>query len=82
MQWEVFKLLVSLREDVRKSRLTPPRFIKVSVPSEESVRSCSKELEASLLPISTIFLLDFGNISRVWHFIAFHFIQLSWAKFR
>ena len=34
----------------------------------------------SILPFSTIFLLDFGTIPTLWYFCFFHFICLQWAQ--
>ena len=42
--------------------LAPPLFIEVSVPSQGSERSCICELDVSILPLSSIFLLYFGNV--------------------
>jgi hypothetical protein len=48
------------------------------VPIQESERSCICVLGESVLPLSTIFLLDFGNISTVWDFLfVFHLIVRS-----
>jgi hypothetical protein len=41
--------------------LTPFLFIEVPVPSQESKLSYIYVLEISILPLSTIFLLEFGN---------------------
>jgi hypothetical protein len=41
-------------------------FIEITVPSQESERLCICLLVASILPLSTNFVLDFGNIPTVW----------------
>jgi len=50
-------------------------FIEMPVPSQECERSCMCicVLMISILPLSTIFLLDFENVPTVRHF-AFDFI--------
>ena len=55
--------IISLREEVRthKTSLTPPLFTGVSLPLFTGVSLPSKEV--SILPISTIFLFDFGLTS-------------------
>ena len=69
-----------------RTSLTPPHFIKVPVPSQESERSCIRMLRVSILPRSTIlifcncsdsvaflvFLLDFGTVPTVWYFLFFY----------
>ena len=39
----------------------------LEVSSQESERSCICVLEVSILPLSTIFLLDFGAVLTVWY---------------
>ena len=50
--------------------LTLPLFIEVPVPSRESewsyITICV--LGVSILPLSVIFLLNFGTVSTVWYF--------------
>jgi hypothetical protein len=41
----------------------------VPVPSQESERSRICEQVVSILPLSTIFLLHFGNVPTVWYFL-------------
>ena len=48
-----------------KATLTPPLFIEVPVPNDESERSGICVLGISILPLSTIFILDFGNVPTV-----------------
>ena len=50
--------IISLRGDawVYQTNLQPPRFIEVSVPSQESVWSCICVLEVSILPLSVILM--------------------------
>ena len=43
-------------------------FIEVPVPSTESERSYIFVLEVSMLPLSTILILDFGTVPTVWYF--------------
>jgi len=50
--------------------LTLPLFIEVSVPSQESERSCIVR-SIDLAYVSTIFLLDFGNVVTVWYFLLY-----------
>ena len=63
---------------VHETRLTTPLLIEVSVPNQESERSCMCVLDVmyvcvrvSILPLSTIFLFDFGIVYTVW---PFHFV--------
>ena len=49
--------------------------VKVTVPNQEIERSCICVLGVSLLSLSTILILDFGNVLTVWYF--FVFISLS-----
>ena len=73
-----FTVIFTVKVRAYKTGLTPPLFIKVSVPIQESERSCICVLGESVLPLSTIFLLDFGNISTVWDFLfVFHLIVRS-----
>jgi len=51
-----------------KTGLTPPLFIGVNLPSHASEQSFIFVLEVSMLPLSTICLLDFGNIRKVLFF--------------
>jgi hypothetical protein len=55
--------------------LSPPHVTKVPVPSQKSKWSCIYVLGISILPISTIFLLDCGNAPTLWYFFYFHFIR-------
>jgi hypothetical protein len=43
-------------------------FIEVPVPSTESERSYIFVLWVSILPLSTILILDFGTVPTVWYF--------------
>jgi hypothetical protein len=45
-----------------KTSLTPPLITEVTVPNQESERSCICELGVSILPLSAIFLLDFATV--------------------
>jgi hypothetical protein len=57
--------IISLRGEVwgHKTSLNPAHNIEVPVPSQESERSCICVSGVSILPLSTIFLLNFGNVS-------------------
>ena len=44
----------------------PPPFIEVRVPSQKNERSRVCVLGVSILPVSTIFLSDFGALSTAW----------------
>ena len=75
--WNAFTWLLHFtKRDVlaHTTSLTLPLFIKVSVQSQESVRSCICVLGVSTLPFSTILIFDF-RISTVWYFFVFHFIH-------
>jgi hypothetical protein len=52
--------IISLRMEVwaHKISLTPPPFIEMFVPSQESERSCIRVLGVSICSLSMIFLLD------------------------
>jgi hypothetical protein len=51
-----------------KISLTLSFFIEVSLPSHDSQQSCICVLGVSILPVSTIFPLDFINVPTVWYF--------------
>jgi hypothetical protein len=51
--------------------LTPPLFIEVHAPRQDSAPSCICVLGASILPLSTILRLTFGTIPTVWWFCFF-----------
>jgi hypothetical protein len=59
---------------ILKFFLTPPHFNEVSVPSQESERSCIYVLRLTILYFSTILLLDFRTVHTVWYFCECHFI--------
>jgi hypothetical protein len=61
--------IITLRREVwaHNSSLTLSLFTEVFVPSQESEKSCICVLEVSILPLSTIFLLDFGTVPTVWY---------------
>ena len=48
--------------------LTPPPFIEVPVPSQESEMPCTCVLGASILSLSTVIIFDFGIVPMVWYF--------------
>ena len=61
----LFYRIITLRGEiwVHKNRLTQPIFlIEMSVPNQESV------FGVSILPLSKIYLLDFGNVETVSYF--------------
>jgi hypothetical protein len=45
----------------------PPLFIEVPVPWQESEQSCICVLGVSILPLSTMFLLDCGTVLTMWY---------------
>ena len=59
--------IISLRGEiwVHEISLTPPPFIEMPVPIKDSVRSCTCVLVASILPLSTILIFDFGIVATV-----------------
>ena len=59
---------------ILKFFLTPPHFNEVSVPSQESERSCIYVLRLTILYLSTILFLDFRTVHTVWCFCDCHFI--------
>jgi len=63
----VFKLV--------KLALTPPRFIEVPVPTQESEHSCICVLGVTLCLFLRLFLLGIIYAPIVWYFIVFHFIS-------
>ena len=69
--------IISLRGKIwaNTTSLTPPLFIEVSVPSNESKRSCICVLEVSILPLSKILIFDFGIIPSVVFFVI-HYITI------
>jgi len=75
--------IMSLRVDVRahKASLTPPLFIEVSVPSQESERSCICVLVVSILPLSTFFSIIFCSCSEVVIILVFHLYVISDINF-
>ena len=58
-----------------KTSLTPSLFTEMSIPSQASEWSYICVLRISILPVSLIFLLDFGTVPTVWYFIIFFFID-------
>ena len=64
--------IISLREVAwaHKTCLTPPLYLPVTSPENE--RPCMCVLVVSLLPLSTIFLLDFGTVPTLWYFLFFY----------
>ena len=65
--------IISLRREVwaYKTSLTPPLFIEVPVPSQESERSCVCVLELAMLPLSTFSSFDLGIVPAVLYFLFF-----------
>ena len=64
---------ISLGEEVwvHKTSLTQPLSIEVSVPRQESERSCIYVLGVSFFPLSTIFQSDIWTDSTEWYFLFF-----------
>ena len=63
-------LIMTCFKITQKTSLTMPLFIEVSVPSQQSKQSCICVLGVSILPVSTICLLDFGTVPTVWYFFS------------
>ena len=64
-------LIISLGGDVivhKTSLFQSFFFIKLPVASQGSKRSCTCVLGTSILPLSTIFIFDFGIVPTVWYF--------------
>ena len=59
--------------NVKKTSLTPPFFIEVPVPRQESERSCICVFEISILSLSTTLIFEFWNCLDSG--ICFHFIN-------
>jgi hypothetical protein len=53
--------------------LAPLCFIEVSVSSQGSKRSRMVFLGVSILPLSTAFVIAFGNVPTMWYCFSFHF---------
>ena len=68
--------IISIRGEVwaHKTGLTLLLLIEVPVLSQESERPFIGVLGVSILPVSTIFQLDFGTVPTVWYFLFFHFM--------
>jgi hypothetical protein len=52
--------------------------VAVPAPSQESVRSCIHVLWISILSISTILRLDFGNVLTVWYVLPMYGLASLW----
>jgi len=60
--------IISQRREVlvhKTSWISPLFFIEVPAPSWKGERECTCMLRVSLLSLSMIFVLDFGNVSTV-----------------
>jgi hypothetical protein len=57
-----------------KLALTPPHFIEVPVPTQESELSCICVLGVTLYLFLRLFLLGIRNVSTVWYFFVLFFI--------
>jgi hypothetical protein len=70
--------IVSLRWEgwAYKSSLALTLFIEAPVLSQETERSCICVLVVPILPLSTIFLMDFGAVPTVWYFLSLIFLNL------
>ena len=62
-------LIICLRGLVHKTSLILPLSIEVSVAIQESGSSCMCVLGISIMPLFTIFLLDFGTVPIEWYFL-------------
>jgi hypothetical protein len=62
--------IISLRGEIwaHNTSLTPPLFIEVFLPSQESEWSCICVLGVSILPLPTILIFDFRIVLTVWYF--------------
>ena len=60
---------------IHKTSLNPSLFIEMSVSSRTNGRSCICVLGVSILPLSTIYLLDFRTVPTVWCVLLFIFHQ-------
>ena len=60
---------------IHKTSLNPSLFIEMSVSSRTNGRSCIGVLGVSILPLSTIYLLDFRTVPTVWCVLLFIFHQ-------
>lgn len=60
-------MIISLRgeDKVHKTNLTPPHFVGMPIPRQESKWSCIC-VRVSTLTISTIYLLVVGAVQIVW----------------
>jgi hypothetical protein len=68
--------IISLRGEVWSHKnSTPPLFIEVPVPSQESERSCIYVIEISILPLSPILIFDFGIVLTAWCSLFFIFLR-------
>ena len=56
---------------IHKTSLNPSLFIEMSVSSRTNGRSCIGVLGVSILPLSTIYLLDFRTVPTVWCVLLF-----------
>ena len=79
--WKAVAASFQKREGfVHKTSLTTLLFIEISVPSQESERSCICVLGVSIVSRSTIFQFDFGIVPAVWYnplvFYICHFMYI------
>jgi len=64
-----------------KTSLASSHFIEVPVPSQENGLSCICVLGVSMLPLSAILILKFGNVSTVWYScFSFHYYKSYLCK--
>ena len=69
----------------RLTSLTPPLFIEVLVPRQESERSCICVLVISIFPLCTILIFYFGIVVTacfLFHFIYTFFRFYSWGQIK
>jgi hypothetical protein len=64
--------IISLKREFRSIELvlTPPLFIEVPVPRQESEQSCICVLGVLILPLSTILIFDFGIVLTAGYFLS------------
>ena len=61
--------------------LTTPRFIEVPVRSKDNERSCVCVLGISILPLSSILILEFRTVPPVWYFLFFILLYMYKGPF-
>ena len=66
--------ITSLRGEVwaHTTSLTPPLYIEVAAPNQESERSCIYVLGILIFPLSTILIFDLRIDQAVWYLLFFY----------